>query len=147
MKLISALACAAAACCLSCGAQTNLCADKAVAFFIPQVQLRPQATSEAAKPEQSISPKPISTAPVQMTTVDIVFGDDDLHSRVVRSDQFYLTRSEPRSDNPMVRVVDGIFTPEVVHIGKIPITCSVITAIKRKNPLCLLNPVVFQASW
>ena len=59
----------------------------------------------------------------------------------------YLTRMEQPSDNLFVRATDGIFRPEVVHFRKIEISCSLITAIKRKNPLCLINPIFFSASW
>jgi hypothetical protein len=118
-----------------------------VPFFIAQVQLRPEPGAEAIKTEPLVSPRPVSSAPAELTTVDLVFGDDDMHSRVVHGGHFYLTRPEARSEDPLARAVDGIFKPEVVHIGKIPVTCSVLTAIKRKNPLCLLNPLLFQASW
>jgi len=71
----------------------------------------------------------------------------EFHSRVIRSDEFYLTRAELPADSGVVRFLENTFTPEVVHIGKVPVTCSIITAIKRKNPLCLLNPLFFQVSW
>jgi len=41
----------------------------------------------------------------------------------------------------------AIFEPEVIHLRKVDISCSAITAIKRKNPLCLLNPIVLNVSW
>lgn len=44
-------------------------------------------------------------------------------------------------------VFDPIFIPEVVKIRNVRVSSSIITAIKRKNPFCLLNPLVFTASW
>lgn len=59
----------------------------------------------------------------------------------------YVIFHEPPTDNPYVRAVDAIFTPEVIRLGKMSLACSVVTAIKRKNPLCLLNPMVLDLSW
>jgi len=59
----------------------------------------------------------------------------------------YLTRKEIRSENRFERAIDAIFEPEVIHLRKVDISCSAITAIKRKNPLCLLNPIVLNVSW
>lgn len=44
-------------------------------------------------------------------------------------------------------VWDPVFAPEVVKLGKIKVTGGVVAAIKRKNPFCLLHPLVFAASW
>ncbi len=61
----------------------------------------------------------------------------------------YLTRPAPPSSNLLVRATDAVFTPETVHLGKTTtFSCSILTAIKRKNPLCLLNTLPFlQLSW
>ena len=59
----------------------------------------------------------------------------------------YLTRPEPPSDNLLIRIADSTFRPEVFKIGKTSVSCSIVTAIKRKNPLCLLNPFVLSISW
>ena len=48
---------------------------------------------------------------------------------------------------PVSKFLDRTFTPEVVHFRKVEISSSVYTAIKRKNPLCLLNPLFFQVTW
>ena len=59
----------------------------------------------------------------------------------------YLTRPEPPSENLLIRIADSTFRPEVFRIGKTSVSCSIVTAIKRKNPLCLLNPFVLSISW
>ena len=45
------------------------------------------------------------------------------------------------------KVWDPVFAPEVVKIGKVKMTGGVVAAIKRKNPFCLLNPLVFGMGW
>ena len=44
-------------------------------------------------------------------------------------------------------VIDAIFEPEIIRMGKTAVSGSIITAYKRKNPLCLLNPIFFDLSW
>ena len=57
-----------------------------------------------------------------------------------------LTPHPPPPDNAFTRAM-SIFEPEVVHLGQFDVSCSLITAIKRKNPLCLLNPMVLNVAW
>jgi hypothetical protein len=57
-----------------------------------------------------------------------------------------LTPHPPPPNNTFTRAM-RIFEPEVVHIGQFDVACSIITAIKRKNPLCLLNPMVLNIAW
>jgi hypothetical protein len=77
---------------------------------------------------------------------------DDNEGRMQRlyrklDERGYLERREPKSDNRFTRAMDAIFAPEVIHIGSTAIAFSPYTAIKRKNPLCLLNPVPIAISW
>jgi hypothetical protein len=46
-----------------------------------------------------------------------------------------------------VNLWDPIFTLESISIRKVHVTGSIITAIQRKNPLCLLNPLVLAVDW
>jgi hypothetical protein len=67
------------------------------------------------------------------------------HERLNRSG--YLA-PQPRSPyNLFTRTVDAIFQPEPMRMGKTTVTFTPITAIKRKNPLALLNPFVLNISW
>ena len=60
----------------------------------------------------------------------------------------YLTRPSPPSSNLLVRATDTVFTPEPIRIGKTAtFSCTFLTAIKRKNPFCLLNPIFLQLTW
>ena len=150
MNSTSVLACVAISYCLSCSSQTNACSPGCPSFYFPPIQLRLEFRPEPDRtgPKLLLSSPPVAERPqISISTLDATLVDSDLHSRVVRSGEFYLSRPEAKSDNALVRLADGIFRPEIVHIGKIPVSCSLVTAIKRKNPLCLLNPIFFQASW
>jgi hypothetical protein len=59
----------------------------------------------------------------------------------------YFERPPRPPDSPVLRWAQGTFQPEEVRVGKTKLTCSLYTALKRKNPLCLLNPVFFGLSW
>jgi hypothetical protein len=59
----------------------------------------------------------------------------------------YLTPTPPPPDNLYDRTFNAIFEPEQVRMGKATVSFTPITAIKRKNPLALLNPLVFSVSW
>ena len=45
------------------------------------------------------------------------------------------------------KVLDPITDLESVKVGKAHITGGLVNAIKRKNPLCLLHPLVFAVDW
>lgn len=45
------------------------------------------------------------------------------------------------------RTVNAMFQPEPVRVGRTTVAFSPVTAIKRKNPLALLNPIVLSISW
>jgi hypothetical protein len=141
MKGISGVVCAMALSCLCCCGQTNTCAQPTARFFLPPMKLRAAIELETAAPKPALSVGSASAASAEMVTLESTLNGGGLPSRVIRSDEFYLTRPEPLS------FVDGVFRPEVLHLGKTSISCSLLTALKRKNPLCLLNPVVFQLSW
>jgi hypothetical protein len=148
MKLALVCGCSVALYAASSNGQTNACVEATPHFFLPPVPLRLEARPEPSKaaPTASVSLTPV-VAPSTGLELSTAIDDGEFHSKVVRRGEFYLTRVEPRPDGGIARVLDGIFTPEVVHIGKIPVSGSIVTAIKRKNPLCLLNPIVFQVSW
>lgn len=70
--------------------------------------------------------------------------DPELYKRLDAAG--FLTPHPPPPDNAFTRAM-RIFEPEIVHIGQFDIAFSLITAIKRKNPLCLLNPVPLNIVW
>ena len=54
---------------------------------------------------------------------------------------------EPMRPRGSGGIIDAIFEPDVIHLGRAAVSGSIITAYKRKNPLCLLNPIFFDLSW
>jgi hypothetical protein len=107
----------------------------------------PQAA--AARAEHS-TPAPVQiSASYERMTGDI---DEGRLERIYRKlDQMdregRLMQPDEPSDNLFARAMDAVFRPEVIKIGDTAVACSVITAIKRKNPFCLLNPMVIQVAW
>jgi len=59
----------------------------------------------------------------------------------------YLTRPALPSEDRLDRLVNTIFVPEPIQFRKVSVSCSIITAIKRKNPLCLINPIFLDVRW
>ena len=59
----------------------------------------------------------------------------------------YLTRPELPSEDRLDRLVNTIFAPEPIQFRKASVSCSIITAIKRRNPLCLINPIFLDIRW
>jgi hypothetical protein len=45
------------------------------------------------------------------------------------------------------RKVEKAFRPEILHVGHVRIYSPIATAIARKNPLCLLDPMVLGISF
>lgn len=54
---------------------------------------------------------------------------------------------EPTHPRGSGGIIDAIFEPEIIRMGKTAVSGAIITAYKRKNPLCLLNPIFFDLSW
>jgi hypothetical protein len=146
MKSTSGLACVFIMGCISCSGQTNNCAILSFRFFLAPVQLRSEARPECGKSEQAASARATPATSAGITSLNAAFGDGDFHSSVLRDGEFYLTRTERRSDNAVVRFVDEVFTPEVIHLRKVSVSSPIVTIIKRKNPLCLLSGLSAQST-
>jgi hypothetical protein len=121
---------------MSCCGGTNDFAAPSIRFSLTPVRLRDEPRPKSAQPEQVLSTQSTSSASVGSTALESVLGDGDLHSHIVRSDRFYLTQAKELSEHGLVA---GIFTPEVIQIGKASVSSPFLTVIKRKNPLCLLS--------
>jgi hypothetical protein len=92
----------------------------------------------------SSNPAPVEIA-LSSAPKDDFFQKLDIYRRL--DEGGYLTRHDSRSDSLIERSIDSTFRPELLHVGKTTMSCSLITAFKRKNPFCLLNPCFFQLSW
>lgn len=80
-------------------------------------------------------------------TLTSPLGESDIRTYRMLAANGYLTRSAPESDNVFVRLANSVFEATPVRIGKTTVAFSPITAIKKKNPLCLFNPIVLSISW
>jgi hypothetical protein len=55
--------------------------------------------------------------------------------------------SEPMFDTDIARNIAAAFRPEIIKVGHVQIYSSVVTAIARKNPFCLLSPAFLNISF
>ncbi len=118
-------------------------------FVLPQMQLRTELTLDSAPPTPSPFPAhdldTNSTREVSASTEETAGA---LTSYNVHGDRFYLEPGiEPAPESPLGQAFASIGDPEIVHLGSKPVACSLVTAIKRKNPLCLLNATFFKMTW
>jgi hypothetical protein len=141
-------------------AQTNSADACRSLFLVPGSHLRDQQSDAQ-------SPSPAASA-VQVVSSGQVFPDTtagmDERLRSVRvslstgMDKFDLDLlhkleldgsfiPQPEPPTGLAKFADSVFRPEVISLGKTKFTCSLITAIKRKNPLCLINPCFLNFSW
>jgi hypothetical protein len=74
-------------------------------------------------------------------------GSPDLETGLEANGEFYLSPAEQTSDSAFVRAIDSVLQPEVIPLGNAQLQCSIIKAIKRKNPLCLIDATVLKLSW
>jgi hypothetical protein len=58
-----------------------------------------------------------------------------------------LRPAEPVFKTDVGRKIANAFRPEIIHVGHVHIYSSIVTAIARKNPLCLLSPVALDVSF
>jgi hypothetical protein len=135
------LACAVTTCCISCSGQTSNSSPSSIQFCLPALQLWAGYSPELHKSESPLLSGSILSAPIKIEPIEGTLNDAAFHSRVVRDDRFYLSQSKSVSHDGAVGFVQGIFTPEVFHLGKTSLTCPFATAMKRKNPLCLLSGI------
>ena len=74
-------------------------------------------------------------------TTDLRAGDFQPYQR------FDIMPPVQEPDDRLTRCFDVVFRPEEYQVGKTLFSCSILTAINRKNPLCLLNPEFLHLSW
>ena len=154
---------------LNAAAQTNCPPNPSRLFSVPTVALRAPLISRLVVPSVSsdlptVQVSNSQTVPRTGTLLDISHdASNNAVSGEITANRFnsdfdqrlfwrlekggYLTQHAPGSDNRLDRVLDGIFQPEIIHVGKTTVSCSLLTAITRKNPLCLINPIFFQLCW
>lgn len=138
-------------------AQTNSSLPNMQWFAVSAPQLRTEsaATAKPATQEQKAGaaapPTTSATAepqvpPASSFSVSVSREDMDLY-RAYRN--FGLIQPPVLvSRDPLTRGLEAVFRPEEFHLGRTAtFSCSLATAIKRRDPLCLLNPTFLNLSW
>jgi hypothetical protein len=65
-----------------------------------------------------------------------------LFSRIAREGR--LQPPAPMYDNDLERKMAEAFRPEIIHLGHVTVSSPIITAIARRNPLCLLDSIILR---
>jgi hypothetical protein len=139
-------------------AQTNMPGREL--FAVPVPGLRAVPVSAAASPvkalEDELGPDIRSVPPKTIwqggylrseLLISSAGGDDDFRQYFLTHGSSGLERPAPPL-SPVAHAFDSVFRPVEIRIGRTAtLNCSIWTAIERKNPLCLLNPVFFNISW
>ena len=144
-------------------AQTNSSANHIRFFSIPTAQLRTVDTNlppsrtglqqgevglhwwqvETSVTDPKVQPSHALTSVVKSDDQDfrLPYGSHyDFDSIIIRPAKV--------PADPVTWVLDSVFRPEEFNVGRtITVSCSILTAVKRKNPLCLLNPLFLSVSW
>jgi hypothetical protein len=127
-------------------------------FVLPKVELKPAASTNgignAAPVETSVRSQPTDAEDFSLTKETVtVLGEASLQSFETMNGGSVLTAVERPVELGGAlgwvneNVWDPVFAPEVIKVGKVKMTGGIIAAIKRKNPFCLLHPLVFAAGW
>lgn len=146
---------------LTAAAQTNSFSQYMRWFIIPKPHLRTVYTEPAesrADPQDGqvnlySLPAEIRSADLKIQRSDRVAlsmdrGDGDVERYYLRQRDYGFISPARVSDNLVVRALDSVFRPEEFHVGRTTtVSCSILTAIKRKNPFCLINPIILDVSW
>jgi len=113
-------------------------------FSISPPQLRPLPSApESARPRVAAGSDPASMA--AEATHAARSRDLELVERFDRA--IVSNRPARLSTEGPDRWFRDVFEPEVFQLGHMTVGSSLATAIKRRNPLCLLNPYVFWATF
>ena len=99
-----------------------------------------EANSSALTKKKAVQSK-VQHADSFMLTTDLRAGEFQQYQR------FAIIPPVREPDDRLTRCFDAVFRPEEYHVGKTLFSCSILTAINRKNPFCLLNPEFLHWSW
>ena len=107
-------------------------------FSIPSVGL-------VEKPQRILQPlvAEISRGVISNTESD----SSPLHQYQRMNEYDLFAKPGDKSEGSDWDVIGNIFALDDVKIGKAHLSGSVVTAIKRKNPIHLLNPIIFEVAW
>jgi hypothetical protein len=126
-------------------------------FILPEAHLRSEF-EELSLSRKNLQDHEInsSSSPAETRSAHLETKPVDSYILVARGDRdfqqyrhFDIIEPVHEPDDRLSRCLDSIFRPEEFHVGKTIVSCSILTAIKRKDPLCLLNvnPYFLKISW
>jgi hypothetical protein len=123
-------------------------------FAFADLSLRGQAATvvkpEPPPPETKPAEAPLDSKPVAPQSPPDLFSlsteaDTGFY---LRPEDYTVIRLPLEASDPLTRGFEAVFKPEEFKLGRTAkLSCSVLTAIKRKNPLCLINPIFLNVSW
>jgi len=130
-------------------------------FVLPRVELKPTASTNyvggAAPAETSAQSQKSDTPATEDFTLTkesaLIVTESNLQSFESMNGGSVLTAIERPAELGGAagwlneNVWDPVFAPEVIKVGKVHMSGGIVAAVKRKNPFCLLHPLVFVASW
>jgi len=142
-------------------AQTNSAVDSIRVFRIPTAQLQtvdtkaPASKTGLQQGEIGSHSWPVETRladpkvqPWHALTSVVNSEDEDFRLADGRHLDWDLIRPAKVPADPVARVFDSVFRPEEFRVGRnTTVSCSILTAVKRKNPMCLLSPLFLNVSW
>lgn len=118
-----------------------------VSFSSRENQAFPELQAAGAPSPKSIAEGSRARRLPEQLTLATHPGEFDFRAYRMIEENGYLKRPASKPDKIFVRAVTEIFEPSPFRIGKTTVACSIVTALKKKNPLCLLNPIVLNVSW
>jgi hypothetical protein len=146
---------------LAAAAQTNSFPQYARWLILPESHLRTEATEPPASTsdvEDGQAKLSSSTTALRSADLKIQHSDanglsevrdgGDVQRYYFRQPDFGFIQPVRVSNNLVVRAFDSVFRPEEFHVGRtVTASCTLWTAIKRRNPFCLLNPIFLRGAW
>jgi len=126
-------------------AQTNAPASFHSLFSCPVPQIEPEA-KPAPKPT---APNPTSLVPAPLSLeTDSVQETNPLSEYMRWNGHEVLIVPPPLPVGGVLGWFDQeILNPAVIRYHRTQLTGSIISAITRRNPLCLLHPLIFSVDW
>ena len=137
-------------------AETNSMPPFASLFVHPELQLPAEFTElPSLRPSHQQLKSKAGSSPAEMTSAQtgprqadaFILTTDRGDGEFQNHQHFDIVSPVHESNDRVTRCFDYVFRPEEFHLGKTTVSCSIVTAIKRKNPLCLINPNFFNVSW
>jgi hypothetical protein len=142
---------------LVCFGQTNSPGPAARANASTQTQLAPPRARLFPPPELMLHDLPFKSAPAgarlppqtgamsSHMSSELTPAQVAAFERIEREGQ--LKPHEPAYNSDVERKLAAAFKPKIIRVGHVQIYSPIVTAIARKNPLCLLDPMVLGISF